>query len=87
MSKRKAYPIELLLKLKTINPDYPFEGEDKRVYEQFLEEQAENSLLDALDEKPKKKLKKVKQVSNHTDTESLDVVNNEINETTSKEEA
>lgn len=86
MSKRNAYPINLLLKMKSINPNIEFEGEDKRVYEEFLEKQAEESLLNTIDEveKPKKKIKKVKQVLTPTQTESLDYLD-EANKTTNEE--
>lgn len=58
----KAKPIETLLKLKQIKPDLEFRGADKRVYEEFVERQAEASLMATLkEEKPKKKVKKVKQ--------------------------
>ncbi len=75
MSKRNAYPISMLLKLKALNPSQNFEGEDKRVYEEWLEKEAENSLLNELDKVEKKpKMKKVKQVVEPTDTQSMDVV-------------
>lgn len=58
----KAKPIETLLKLKQIKPDLEFRGADKRVYEEFVERQAEASLMATIQEdKPKKKTKKVKQ--------------------------
>ena len=58
----KAKPIETLLKLKQIKPDLEFRGADKRVYEEFVERQAEASLMATLkEEKPKKRTKKVKQ--------------------------
>ena len=58
MSTRKAKPIDLLLKLKQIKPDMEFEGEDARAYQEFLDEQAEASLLAALKEEKEKKPKK-----------------------------
>lgn len=58
----KAKPIETLLKLKQIKPDLEFRGADKRVYEEFLERQAEASLLATIkEEKKTKRTKKVKQ--------------------------
>ena len=78
MSKRKAYPIELLLKIKQVNPNYQFAGEDLRVYEEFLEKEAELSLMNTLEEKPKK-VKKAKQQLQPTDTESIEEVSFETN--------
>lgn len=109
MSKRHAYSIELLLKMKQINPDCVFEGEDKRVWDEFVEKQAEESLLECLNDneigrgssksfsnvakeenkvtKKNKTIRKVKQVVEPTDTESLSatVKNDEIDESTSEE--
>lgn len=85
MSKRKAYPIEILLKMKQLKPDIKFEGADKRKWEDFIEKEAESSLFEELDnmksepekkeiEKPKKnKRMKVKQVFESTNTESFDI--------------
>ena len=75
MSKRKAYPIELLLKIKQVNHNYQFAGEDLRVYEEFLEKEAELSLMNTLEEKPKK----AKQQLQPTDTESIEEVSFETN--------
>ena len=75
MSKRNAYPIEFLLKLKQVNPDREFEGEDLKAWNEFLEEQAENNLMEQLkkqERKPAKKTRKVKQTVNSTNTESLE---------------
>lgn len=86
MSKRKAYPIEILLKMKQLKPDIKFEGADKRKWEDFIENEAESSLFNELEnmkskpekqevvEKPKKsKRMKVKQVIESTNTESFDI--------------
>ena len=84
MSKRKAYPIEILLKMKQLKPDIKFEGADKRKWEDFIEKEAESSLFNELDnmksepEKPvekskKNKRSKVKQVFESTNTESFDI--------------
>ena len=95
MSKRNAYPIEFLLKLKQVNPDREFEGEDLRVWNEFLEEQAENNLMEQIkkqDKKPKKRTRKVKQTVNYVDTEGFENYDaieenlNEVNETSSEDE-
>ncbi|MBQ9160941.1 MAG: hypothetical protein IJ122_06425 [Methanobrevibacter sp.] len=87
MSKRNAYPIEFLLKLKQVNPEREFEGEDLKAWNEFLEEQAENNLMEQLKQqeyKPAKKTRKVKQTVNRVDTESFenfDEIEKNLNET------
>lgn len=65
MGQRVAKPIERLLKIKTIDPNYNFVGADKRAYEAFIEAQKRETLLAELKEKEAKKAarktKKVKQ--------------------------
>ena len=78
MSKRKAYTIDFLQKIKSINPDYKFEGEDLKAWEDFLakEKAAEDKLMNTLQEQEsssrKNKNRRVNQVAVKTDTESLD---------------
>ena len=62
---RKAKPIDILLKLKQIKPDIVFEGADAVAYEDFLQEQAETSLLETIKEveKPKKKTTRKKKTT------------------------
>lgn len=57
---RQAKPIETLLKLKQIKPDLEFQGADKYVYDEFLAEQAEASLMATLEAQEEKKTKKSK---------------------------
>ena len=91
----KAKPIETLLKLKQIKPDLEFRGADKRIYEEFVERQAEASLMATLKESKgtsKKKNKKVKQtiptdmvVTGETEPEN-ESINTEVEEPVPSEE-
>ena len=100
---RKAKPIDLLLRLKQIKPDLEFEGADARTsdivytfpiraYQEFLDEQAEASLLEALKEEKKTKkarkktVKKVKQTVDPEIVETGAVEFNEAIDTNIKEE-
>lgn len=89
---RKANPIDFLLKLKQIKPDIEFEGADARAYQEFLDEQAEASLLEALKEEKKTKktrkkaVKKVKQTIDPEAVETGAVNFNETIDTEIKEE-
>lgn len=86
MNKKTPYTIDFMLKIKKVNPNWEFKGENKRIYDEFIESQQEESLIDTLneitEEKPKKKKsKKVKQVVEITNTESMDyAIENEIDE-------
>lgn len=70
MGNRVAKPIERLLKIKSIDPNFKFVGADLRAYNEFLEKQQQETLLEELKEKEAKKearkakraAKKVKQV-------------------------
>lgn len=64
MGNRIAKPIERLLKIKSIDPNYKFVGADARVYSAWLEKQEQDTLLAELRAKEEKrsKNKKVKQV-------------------------
>ena len=89
---RKAKPLDLLLRLKQIKPDLEFEGADARAYQEFLDEQAEASLLEALKEEKKTKkarkktVKKVKQTVDPEIVETGAVEFNEAIDTNIKEE-
>lgn len=63
MGNRIAKPIERLLKIKAIDPNYKFVGADARVYQAWLERQQQETLLAELKAKEEKrsKNKKVKQ--------------------------
>lgn len=65
MGQRVAKPIERLLKIKTIDPNYNFIGADKIAYENFIEAQKQETLLAELKEKEARKAarkaKKIKQ--------------------------
>lgn len=70
MGARVAKPIESLLKIKSIDPNYVFVGADKKAYDEFIEKQKQETLLAELQEKEAKKAerkakrtaKKVKQI-------------------------
>lgn len=69
MGNRVAKPIERLLKIKSIDPNFKFVGADLKAYNDFLKKQQEETLLAELQEKEAKqaerkakKTKKVKQV-------------------------
>lgn len=70
MGARVAKPIERLLKIKSIDPNFIFVGADKKAYDEFIEKQEQETLLAELKEKEaqkaerkaKKAAKKVKQV-------------------------
>lgn len=67
MGKRVAKPIERLLKIKTIDPNFVFHGADKKAYDDFIEKQSRETLLTELkkreQEAPKpKRARKVKQI-------------------------
>ena len=88
MGRNTPYSLDFMLKIKKINPNFEFSGEDKKRWEEFLESQKEDSLIDTIEnmelvEKPKrkKKSKKVNQVVERKNTESMDYfVENEIDE-------
>lgn len=92
---RTAKPIETLLRLKQIKPDLEFEGQDAKVYQEFLDAQAEENLLATLraqkEEKKTKKnskkktTKKVKQTIDVDTVETGEVVFNEAIDDLSKE--
>ena len=50
MGARVAKPIESLLKIKSIDPNYVFVGADKKAYEEFIEKQKQETLLAELQE-------------------------------------
>lgn len=77
MSRNKVYSIDFMLKIKQVNPDWQFEGKNKEIWEEFIKSQDRNSLLRTIDgmkeaKDKKKSVKKVKQVANRKNTESLD---------------
>lgn len=88
MGRNTLYSLDFMLKIKKINPNFEFSGEDKKRWEEFLESQKEDSLIDTIEnmepaEKPKRKnkSKKVNQVVERKNTESMDYfVENEIDE-------
>ena len=88
MGRNTPYSLDFMLKIKKINPNFEFSGEDKKRWEEFLESQKEDSLIDTIEnmepvEKPKRKnkSKKVNQVIERKNTESMDYfVENEIDE-------
>ena len=88
MGRNTPYSLDFMLKIKKINPNFKFTGEDKKRWEEFLESQKEDTLIDTIEnmeqsEKPKrkKKTKKVNQVVERKNTESMDYfVENEIDE-------
>lgn len=88
MGRNMPYSLDFMLKIKKINPNFEFSGEDKKRWEEFLESQKEDSLIDTIEnmepvEKPKRKnkSKKVNQVVERKNTESMDYfVENEIDE-------
>ena len=88
MGRNTPYSLDFMLKIKKINPNFEFTGEDKKRWEDFLESQKEDSLIDTIEnmepiEKPKrkKKAKKINQVVERKNTESMDYfVENEIDE-------
>ena len=88
MGRNTPYSLDFMLKIKKINPNFEFSGEDKKRWEDFLESQKEDSLIDTIEnmepaEKPKRKnkSKKVNQVVERKNTESMDYfVENEIDE-------
>lgn len=88
MGRNTPYSLDFMLKIKKINPNFEFTGKDKKRWEDFLESQKEDSLIDTIEnmepvEKPKrkKKAKKVNQVVERKNTESMDYfVENEIDE-------
>lgn len=88
MGRNTPYSLDFMLKIKKINPNFEFSGEDKKRWEEFLESQKEDSLIDTIEnmeavEKPKRKnkSKKVNQVVERKNTESMDYfVENEIDE-------
>ena len=88
MGRNTPDSLDFMLKIKKINPNFEFSGEDKKRWEEFLESQKEDTLIDTKEnmetsEKPKrkKKSKKVNQVIERKNTESMDYfVENEIDE-------
>lgn len=88
MGRNTPYSLDFMLKIKKINPNFEFSGEDKKRWEDFLESQKEDSLIDTIENmkpveklKRKKKAKKVNQVVERKNTESMDYfVENEIDE-------
>lgn len=88
MGRNTPYSLDFMLKIKKINPNFEFSGEDKKRWEEFIESQKEDSLIDTIEnmepaEKPKRKnkSKKVNQVVERKNTESMDYfVENEIDE-------
>lgn len=88
MGRNTPYSLDFMLKIKKINPNFEFSGEDKKRWEDFLESQKEDLLIDTIEnmepvEKPKRKSKskKVNQVVERKNTESMDYfVENEIDE-------
>lgn len=88
MGRNTPYSLDFMLKIKKINPNFEFSGEDKKRWEEFLESQKEDSLIDTIEnmepvEKPKRKnkSKKVNQIVERKNTESMDYfVENEIDE-------
>lgn len=88
MGRNTPYSLDFMLKIKKINPNFEFTGVDKKRWEEFLESQQEDSLIETIEnmepaEKPKRKKKseKVKQVVERKNTESMDYfVENEIDE-------
>jgi hypothetical protein len=68
MSKREAYSLETLLKLKHLNPGIVFEGEDKLVWDDFINGQKNDTTLNNI-----KKSVKIKQTLEKTDTDSFTV--------------
>ena len=83
MSRNKVYSIDFMLKIKQVNPNWQFEGKNKEIWEEtmkyitFIKSQDKNSLLRTIDgmkeaKDKKKSVKKVKQVANRKNTESLD---------------
>ncbi len=88
MGRNTSYSLDFMLKIKKINPNFEFTGADKKRWEEFLESQKEDSLIETIEnmepsEKPKrkKKSKKVNQVVERKNTESMDYfVENEIDE-------
>lgn len=70
---RIAKPIEILLKLKQIKPDIEFTGADAEVYQNFIEEQAEENLISAIQTaSPKTKKKSVKKIKQTIDPETVE---------------
>ena len=88
MGRNTPYSLDFMLKIKKINPNFEFTGVDKKRWEEFLESQKEDTLIDIIEnmepaEKPKRKnkSKKVNQVVERKNTESMDYfVENEIDE-------
>lgn len=88
MGRNTPYSLDFMLKIKKINPNFEFSGEDKKRWEEFLESQKEDSLIDTIEnmepvekQKRKNKSKKVNQVVERKNTESMDYfVENEIDE-------
>ena len=88
MGSNTPYSLDFMLKIKKINPNFEFTGEDKKRWEDFLESQKEDSLIDTIEnmepiekQTRKKKAKKVNQVVERKNTESMDYfVENEIDE-------
>ena len=72
MGNRVAKPIERLLKIKAIDPNFKFVGADAKAYNEFMKKQEEEKFLEELRKKEAKKIerqakrskkvKKVKQV-------------------------
>ena len=88
MGRNTPYSLDFMLKIKKINPNFEFSGEDKKRWEELLESQKEDSLIDTIEnmepvekQKRKNKSKKVNQVVERKNTESMDYfVENEIDE-------
>ena len=55
MGNRIAKPIEALLKIKSIDPNFKFVGADLAAYNEFLGKQKQDTLLAELKEKEAKK--------------------------------
>ena len=81
---RNAKPSETLLKLKQIKPDIEFFGADKKVYDEFLEAQAELNLLSTL-KKRKKNTRKVKQTIPREEVVTGELEINEATDTETEE--
>ena len=65
MGRNTPYSLDFMLKIKKINPNFEFTGVDKKRWEEFLESQKEDSLIDTIEnmvpaENPKRKKKSKK---------------------------
>lgn len=88
MGRNRPYSLDFMLKIKKTNPDWEFEGLDKKIYDDFINSQKNDNLIEEIEKikpvkKKKSKVKKVKQVAERKNTESLDYfIENEIDEET-----